>query len=250
MSDALLALAPALGVAFALGFFSSVHCVGMCGGIMAALTMAIPEQAKGRRGRLIFSYNVGRLLSYTVMGVLVGLLSAPLAGGAAGPWLRVLAGLLLIAMGLYLGDWWRGLTWLERGGSYLWRYVQPLSKGLMPVQRAPQALLLGGLWGWLPCGLVYTALAYALAQAQPLPSGAVMLAFGLGTLPTLLAMGFAAQTVMKLLRQRQVRWGFGFLIMLFGVWTLGMTAYHSLHHHSHDAHPSAHEASHEHHWGG
>src|SRR5690625_7217950 len=116
----------------------------MCGGVRAARTLAVPEQAKGRRGRLIFSYNVGRLLSYTVMGVLVGLLSAPLAGGAAGPWLRVLAGLLLIAMGLYLGDWWRGLTWLERGGSYLWGYVQHLSIGFMTVQSAQQALRLGG----------------------------------------------------------------------------------------------------------
>lgn len=247
MSEALLALAPALGVAFALGLFSSVHCVGMCGGIMAALTMAIPEQARGRRGRLILSYNLGRLLSYTFMGLLVGLLSAPLAGGATGPWLRVLAGFLLIAMGLYLGDWWRGLTWLERGGSYLWRYVQPLSKGLMPVKRAPQALLLGGLWGWLPCGLVYTALAYALAQAQPFQSAAVMLAFGLGTLPTLLAMGFAAQTVTGLFRQRRLRWGFALLVILFGVWTLGMTAYHTFYHHAHDAHPSATEATHEHH---
>src|SRR5690554_2310492 len=93
MSEVLLALAPALSVAFALGFFSSVHCVGMCGGIMAALTMAIPEEARGRRGRLILSYNLGRLLSYSLMGLLVGLLAAPLAG-QAGPWLRVLAGLL------------------------------------------------------------------------------------------------------------------------------------------------------------
>lgn len=247
MSEALLALAPALGVAFALGFFSSVHCVGMCGGIMAALTMAIPEQAKGRRGRLIFSYNVGRLLSYTFMGLLVGLLSAPLAGGGAGPWLRVLAGALLIAMGLYLGDWWRGLTWLERGGSYLWRHLQPFSRRLLPVKSAPQALLLGGLWGWLPCGLVYTALAYALAQAQPLQSATVMLAFGLGTLPTLLAMGFAAQTVTGWFRRPSLRWGFAVLIIIFGVWTLALTAYHTLHHHAHDAHSPATEVTHEHH---
>src|SRR5690625_7798885 len=111
----------------------------MCGGIMAALTMAIPEQAKGRRGRLIFSYNVGRLLSYTVMGVLVGLLSAPLAGGAAGPWLRVVAGLLLIGMGLCRGGWSRGLTWWGRGGSDAWGYGPPPSDGLMPVERAPEA---------------------------------------------------------------------------------------------------------------
>ncbi|MDQ2078460.1 sulfite exporter TauE/SafE family protein [Marinimicrobium sp. ABcell2] len=243
MIDLLHTLAPVLVAAFALGLFSSAHCVGMCGGIMGALTVAIPESARGRRGRLILSYNLGRLLSYSLMGLLVGLLAAPLGEGVTGTGLRVLAGLLLIAMGLYLGNWWRGLTWLERGGSHLWRYIQPLSKSLMPVKRAPQALLLGGLWGWLPCGLVYTALAYALAQAHPLSSAAVMLAFGLGTLPAVLATGFAAHTFTDLLRRPRLRWSFAVLIILFGVWTLVWTGYHTLHHHADGAHFSAPETS-------
>jgi uncharacterized protein len=247
VSDFLLTLAPVLATAFALGFFSSAHCVGMCGGIMGALTVAIPESARGRRGRLILSYNLGRLLSYSLMGLLMGLLAAPLADGQTGLWLRLLAGLLLIAMGLYLGNWWRGLTWLERGGSYLWRYIQPLSKGLMPVRRAPQALLLGGLWGWLPCGLVYTALAYALAQAQPLVSATVMLAFGLGTLPAVLATGFAAQKFTDLLRRPRLRWSFAVLIILFGLWTLAWTGVHSLNHDAHEAHTGTPEAAPHHH---
>lgn len=204
--------------AFSLGLFSGAHCIGMCGGIMGALSMAIPRQAQGRRWRLLLSYNLGRIASYTLMGLIAGALVGGVAPGS--PVLRLIAGLLLIAMGLYLADWWRGLTWLEHGGRFIWRFIQPLGRRLMPVTRAPQALLLGALWGWLPCGLVYTALAYALAQGGAMPSGAVMLAFGLGTLPAVLAAGIAAQRLTSALRKKTLRMAMALLIMAFGIWTL------------------------------
>ncbi|ROQ19444.1 sulfite exporter TauE/SafE family protein [Marinimicrobium koreense] len=204
--------------AWMLGLFSSAHCLGMCGGIMGALSAAIPAEARGRRWRLLLSYNVGRIASYTLMGLLAGLV----AGGITplDPVLRLLAGLLLIAMGLYLAGWWRGLTWLERGGAVVWRRLQPLGKSLLPVRRAPQALLLGALWGWLPCGLVYTALAYALAQGNVWASGGTMLAFGLGTLPAVLAAGVMAQQLTRLLQRRGLRVFMALAIILFGLWTL------------------------------
>lgn len=219
MTDAL-ALLPALGAAFSLGLLSSAHCIGMCGGIMGALSMAVPERARGRRWLLLLGYNLGRVASYTMMGVLFGALAGTLAHLGGGHWLRALAGALLIAMGLYLADWWRGLTWLERGGRHLWRRIEPLGRRLMPVTSLPKALMLGALWGWLPCGLVYTALAYATTQGHALASGMVMLAFGLGTLPAVLAAGVAASQLTRLLRRRGLRLGFAVLIMAFGVWTL------------------------------
>jgi hypothetical protein len=147
-----------------------------------------------------------------------------------------MAGLLLIAMGLYLADWWRGLIYLERMGRYLWAYLQPLSKGLMPVSSARKALMLGVIWGWLPCGLVYSALAYAMAQAQPAAAAAVMLAFGLGTLPAVLASGFVVQQLAHLLQARHIRIAFALLIILFGLWTL-QGANHN--HAGHEHHPSS-----------
>jgi len=207
-----------LAAAFLLGLFSSGHCLGMCGGIMGALSVAIPPEARGRRWRLLLGYNAGRIASYSLMGLVAGALAASIAPSS--PLLRLVAGLLLIAMGLYLAGWWRGLLWLERGGQHLWRYLQPLGRSLIPVRRLPQALLLGGLWGWLPCGLVYTALAYALAQGQALAGGAVMLAFGLGTLPAVLAAGLAAERLTALLRRPRLRQLLALSIIAFGVWTL------------------------------
>jgi uncharacterized protein len=210
----------ALTAAFLLGLFSSAHCVGMCGGIMGALSMAIPAAAKVRRWLVLLSYNLGRILSYAAMGAIVGAFAAQITESGGALWLRWLAGLLLIAMGLYLANWWRGLTYLEAGGRYLWAYLQPIGKALMPVDNPFKALLLGGIWGWLPCGLVYSALGYAMAQGQSVNGGLIMLAFGLGTLPTVLATGFVAQTLAGLLQRRQIRWSLAVLIILFGVWTI------------------------------
>ena len=231
---------PTLSAAFLLGLFSSAHCVGMCGGIMAALSMAVPAQAKSRRGWILLSYNLGRIASYSFMGLLVGLFAAQLAAWGAAVWLRWLAGLLLIAMGLDLANWWRGLTYLEAGGRYLWAYLQPLGKALMPVDSAAKALALGLIWGWLPCGLVYSALAYAMAQGQGGAAALAMLAFGLGTLPAVLATGLVAQQLGRWLQRPQVRWPLALAIVVFGLWTLWGGGYgdHSQHGHNHSAHQS------------
>ena len=230
--------------AFLLGLLSSAHCVGMCGGIMGELTMAIPADAVARRTRLVLAYNLGRILSYTFMGLLTALFAGAvmLAGGAS--WLRILAGLLLIAMGLYLASWWQGLTRLETLGRYLWVYLQPLGKGLLPVRSVYQAFLLGGLWGWLPCGLVYTALAYSMTQGKLAPLA--MFAFGLGTLPAVVATGLAAERFSRLLQRRALRTTFALLIIVFGIWTLLASTGH--HHGDHDHGDASHlPESHQHH---
>lgn len=213
-------LLPLLSSALILGLLGGGHCLGMCGGLMGALTLAIPPEQRGRRLRLLLAYNLGRVLSYGCAGLLLGLAGWAVASSPAALALRVLAALLLIVMGLYLAGWWSGLTRIEALGRGLWRHIQPVASRLLPVSSLPRALLLGALWGWLPCGLVYSTLLWAASQGNAGYSAALMLAFGVGTWPVLLATGLAAERVNTLLKRRSVRVAGGVLVMLFGIWTL------------------------------
>lgn len=215
-------LLPLFLTALALGLLGGGHCIGMCGGLMGALTLAIPaEQRHGwRLWRVLLGYNFGRIASYTLAGALVGSLGWLIQDLGLGQGLRVLAGLLMIAMGLYLASWWSGLTRIEALGRGLWKHLEPHARKLLPVSRLPQAILLGSLWGWLPCGLVYSSLVWASSQGDAAVSAGLMATFGLGTLPTLLATGLFANRMMAILKKRAVRITAGLLIILFGIWTI------------------------------
>ncbi|MDO3387108.1 sulfite exporter TauE/SafE family protein [Gilvimarinus sp. SDUM040013] len=218
-------------VALGLGFFSSTHCLAMCGGIMGALTMAVGEAGRAKKIRILIAYNMGRITSYCVMGALAGLFAKQLMALGAGPVLRLLAAALLVAMALYLTDVWRGLTRLETAGQWLWRGLQPLGKRLLPVRNEGAALALGGLWGWLPCGLVYTALSYAMTQPGAFAGASVMLGFGLGTLPAVLLAASIAEPVVRVVRSRGARAAAALVLVLFAAWTAyGALAGHSGHH--------------------
>jgi sulfite exporter TauE/SafE len=216
----MLELAPQLASAFILGLLGGGHCLGMCGGLMGALTLAIPPSQRGRRLSLLLAYNVGRVLGYAAAGLLVGLLGWAVASSPGATGMRVAAALLLIVMGFYLAGWWSGLTRIEGLGRGLWRCIEPVAGRLLPISTLPRALLLGSLWGWLPCGLVYSSLLWAASQGNALHSALLMLGFGLGTCPVLLATGLAAERTRTLLRRRGLRTAGGVLVILFGLWTL------------------------------
>ena len=216
----MLELAPLLVSAVILGLLGGGHCLGMCGGLMGALTLAIPKEQRSRRFRLLLAYNLGRILSYATAGLLLGLAGWAVANSPAALALRVIAALLLIGMGLYLAGWWSGLTRVEALGRGLWSHIQPYASRLMPVTSLPRALLLGALWGWLPCGLVYSTLLWSASQGDALDSALLMLAFGLGTWPVLLATGLAAERLTTLLRKRGIRVIGGVMVILFGLWTV------------------------------
>ncbi|QGW19837.1 sulfite exporter TauE/SafE family protein [Stutzerimonas degradans] len=213
-------LAPLLLSALVLGLLGGGHCLGMCGGLMGALTLAIPPEQRGKRLRLLLAYNLGRILSYVLAGLLIGLAGWAVANSPAALALRVIAALLLIGMGLYLAGWWSGLTRVEALGRGLWRHIQPYASRLMPVTSLPRALLLGALWGWLPCGLVYSTLLWSASQGDAFDSALLMLAFGLGTWPVLLATGLAAERLTTLLRRHGIRVIGGVMVILFGLWTM------------------------------
>ena len=213
--------------AFLVGLLGGVHCVGMCGGIVGALSFGLPEQTRGRFSALLpylLNYNLGRLISYTVAGARLGGVGALAANlvtlHQAQSVLQIIAGLFMIAMGLYLGGWWFGMNKLERLGGKLWRFIEPFGRRLLPVQKPSQALVMGLVWGWLPCGLVYSALIWAISAGSALKGGLLLLSFGLGTLPNLLAMGIFAGKLTALLRRPGVMHLAGTLVILIGLFTI------------------------------
>ena len=204
---------------FLVGWLGGVHCVGMCGGIVTALSFATPN-AKPSVAMLL-AYNTGRLISYALAGAIAGAVGAstlllnnflPVSRG-----LYIFANIILILLGLYLAGLSRAVLVLENLGGRVWAGLQPLMKRLMPVRNVPQAVLVGMVWGWLPCGLVYSVLISALASGNAGHGALLMLAFGLGTVPNLLAMGLFAQQLRAWTRRRIVRLSAGFLVVAFGV---------------------------------
>ncbi|MAA63288.1 MAG: cytochrome biogenesis protein [Alteromonadaceae bacterium] len=210
--------------AFMIGLLGSTHCLGMCGGISASLSMAIPvgQNFRARQSLMLLGFNAGRIGSYMLIAALIALISTHAVDTWAqlGTALRSVAGLLLILMGLAMGQWWQGIRYIERVGGPLWRRLAPLTQCLMPVQRPYQALLLGMLWGWLPCGLIYSTLGWAALQPTVPAATMTMLFFGLGTLPSMLATGFAATSLQRLKSNRYFRQITGALLIAFGLWTL------------------------------
>jgi len=213
--------------AYLIGLMGSAHCIGMCGGISASLSMALPVGTGYRRRQslMLLAFNGGRIASYVMIATLIALLTTGAADqyASVGPVLRTIAGGLLILMGLSMGQWWQGIRYIERLGAPVWSKVSPLTQRVMPVDRTWKALILGGLWGWLPCGLIYSTLGWAAMQPTVGSAAMTMLFFGLGTLPSMLATGYAASSINRLRGNRYFRQLAGVLLIGFGLWTLPLT---------------------------
>ena len=207
---------------FLVGLLGGTHCVGMCGGIVGALA------AQDTGGRVAWSlhlgYNCGRIVSYVLAGALVGAIGGlsmafgPVASVQLG--FYVVANLMLVALGFYLMGFTRVLAVTERVGQHLWNRIRPLTTRFVPARSVAQALPLGMLWGWLPCGLVYSVLATAMVSGSALRGAAAMLVFGLGTLPNLLLAGVLFSRFRRFAQAPVARILSGLLVLAFGVWGL------------------------------
>src|SRR3989338_8878634 len=204
---------------FFVGLLGGVHCLGMCGSIVGMLTAQLPKH--GARWPFHLAYSSGRLASYMASGALAGAI-----GQAGLLWRDVvpvqhllfgLSSLMLVALGLYLAGIWGMVRRIEQLGGRLWQYIRPLTRGLLPVTTIARALSLGVLWGWLPCGLVYSVLVTALASGNAQSGALVMLAFGLGTLPNLQALGLFWEGVRRWMQSPRIRMVAGLLVAGLGV---------------------------------
>lgn len=212
---------------FMVGLLGGVHCLGMCGSIVGIFTTQVPPA----RARWPFhlAYSSGRIASYMLAGALVGSLGqVGLLWRDQVPVQHLLFGLsslMLILLGCYLAGLWSVVRRLEQAGGVLWRQLHPWTTRLLPVTTLPRALALGALWGWLPCGLVYSVLVLALASGSASSGALLMAAFGLGTLPNLLAIGLFWDKLRHRVQARAVRLAAGLLVMLLGVYGLYKVGY-------------------------
>lgn len=229
---------------FLAGLVGGVHCVGMCGGIVGAfsatgrrafpvpvvtMTAATAIDATMGNGLRMTAYHAGRIGSYMTAGTIAGGVIGGVQSLAQLAWLQLaglwLANLMLIALGLYLMRAWLGLTWLEAKGQLLWRHLQPYTRRLLPLDSPGKALALGMLWGWLPCGMVYSMLTLAMLAGSATRGAAVMLAFGLGTLPALASAGLVGTRLAEDMRTPRMRQAAGLIVLGFGIFGIARALY-------------------------
>lgn len=234
-------LLPTLGMAaaFVAGLTGSAHCLAMCGGMAGALGMRARAQSASTRQALLHSilYHLGRASGYAAIGALAGLAGAlgwrALEVSRAETAARVASGLLLVLIALRLLVRWNALQGIEKLGARLWRSIQPVARRRAQRPGNLSSFVLGVLWGWLPCGLVYSILLLAAASANPLHGAAVMAMFGLGTLPAMLMGTLAAPSLRGLASRPWTRQASGLLLLSCGAWMMAvpLLTSHALHVH-------------------
>jgi sulfite exporter TauE/SafE len=210
--------------ALVMGLFSSLHCIGMCGSIIGTLTFSLSPETRNNKARLfsiVFNYNLGRIISYglagAVVGVLESFLSLPFTQGQAHRLLQVVSAAIMTGAGLYLAGWFPRFAYIEKLGIRFWKLIEPFGRKLIPVKTRIQALLFGMVWGWLPCGLIYTALALAATTGNIVHSAITMFAFGLGTLPAVMGVGIMTPLLTRLSRAQRFKRIVGVLFIVFAL---------------------------------
>jgi sulfite exporter TauE/SafE len=199
-------------VAFVMGLVSSLHCIGMCGSIIGTLTLSLSPEIRHKKALLlpfVFNYNFGRITSYTIAGALAGLIQS-LATLQMGEihghrLLQILSALIMAGAGLYIAGWFPRFAYIEKAGMHFWKTIEPFGRKLIPVKTRSHAFLFGMVWGWLPCGLVYAALALAATAGDVSKSALTMLAFGLGTLPAVMGVGIMTGILTRLSRMQRFK---------------------------------------------
>ena len=213
---------------FFLGLASLLHCVGMCGGIIGALTMSLPVEVRAQPVRLsgyISAYNLGRITSYALVGALLGLVSGAsgLFDPAYGRTLQIIAALFLAGIGLYIAGWFPAFARVEKLGVPLWKVLEPIGRRLLPVKSPSQAFLFGMVWGWLPCGLVYSTFVWVVASADtPSQAAFSMALFGLGTLPGVMSAGILTGWLAKIRKAQWSHQAFGLILIIMALTSLYM----------------------------
>ncbi|MGZ8217475.1 sulfite exporter TauE/SafE family protein [Methylomagnum sp.] len=211
-------------VALLMGLFSALHCLGMCGSIIGSLTLSLRREIRENKRLLVpfvFSYNMGRIVSYSLAGMLAGLaehvLSMPLGEGHGHRILQILSALVMAGAGLHIAGWFPRFAYIEKAGGVVWQRIEPYGRRLVPVETWPKAFVFGMIWGWLPCGLVYAALALSATTGDVVRSTFTMFAFGLGTMPAVMGVGIMTSWMVRLSTMKKFRQATGITLIALGL---------------------------------
>ena len=218
------AVPTSLAAAFIAGVAGSLHCVAMCGGISGALAMRARalQSAPARALAHTAAQQIGRIASYASIGAVCGAFGGAIQSafdlGGAARVMRVATGVFLIAIASRVAFGWRGFDPVERLGAKLWRRLTPLVRP-SPGRGFGGSLLLGAIWGFMPCGMIYSMLIFAALSGEASRGAATMLAFGLGTWPAMLGGGLISAQLWRVTAARGVRAAAGAVLFLFGLAT-------------------------------
>ena len=214
-------------IAFFIGLFSSLHCVSMCGSIIGTLSLSLKPEIRTKKSTMtafIFSYNFGRIFSYMLAGLIIALIESLLTlplGAEHEHWLlHFFSALIIAGAGFYIAGWFPKFAYIEKTGSYFWKTIEPYGRKLIPVATLKQAFLFGMVWGWIPCGLVYTALALAATSGDIITSVLTMLTFGLGTLPAVVGTGLVSTFISRLSNLLIAKQIVGILLVLVAIFSI------------------------------
>lgn len=210
----------------------------MCGGIIGALSLSLPieiRQKKIIQFKFVLFYNMGRILSYTVAGLVAGAFGIEILKALgleqAHDVLRYIGVIFMVAIGFYLAGWFPQMSQVEKMGRPIWQRIEPYARKLMPVNTLLKALTYGVAWGWLPCGLVYVVLLMTVTAGSAVQGASMMLAFGLGTLPTMMSAGVMASWISRFSRSQLTRQIIGLIIVAMALASLFIGGGGEHHHH-------------------
>lgn len=191
--------------ALILGATGSVHCLTMCGSMSVALGFSIPKSKPFWLYALFVS--IGRVFGYACIGFVVNLLSQSIISLTEGGifYLSILSGILMVLVALHIANISNYVTQLEKLGSGVNRLLAPIKSKVLPIDSTLKCLAYGLLWGFLPCGLVYTALTLAFVSPTPVHAFFTMLCFGLATLPALVGMTVFSKQLTRFFSQSWLR---------------------------------------------
>lgn len=210
-----------LSGAFFIGFAAQTHCVGMCGPVIGILGM----NNSYKRIPAAILYNLGRISTYTLLGVLGGLIAASVSDITSIQYvIRYIAGIIMILIALQLFGLPQFLGFIERPFQHIWKPIQRFSQRFFPIRTAKGTYLVGMIWGLLPCGAVYGPLAVAMGAGSVAKSAGIMFAFGLGTLPIMLGLAIFGNYIGHFFAKKGIRILAGLLVLAMAIYYLGWIA--------------------------